>query len=140
MNLKNIVKHIEFGYQSMIVQFYILGEREIEYQNIRDINVNSFIKMKGSVIELTDMSNRMDLQKKITSILRERKILDIDIDERIGQQKRRVIKILKYAFISTVVIGGAASLIVHADLVTWAFLLLILFALIFGSLATFIKP
>lgn len=139
LNLKNIVKRIEFGYQSMVVQFYILGEREIEYQDIRDIDVNSLIKMKGSMIELTEMSNRMDLQKKVVAILLDKKIREINIDERINQQKGRFIKILKYAVISTVVIGGVASLIVHADLATWAILLTVLFALIFGMMAIFVK-
>lgn len=139
LNLKNIVKRIEFGYQSMVVQFYILGEREIEYQDIRDIHVNSFIKMKGSMIELTDMSNRLELQKKVAAILLDKQIREINIDERINQQKIRFIKVLKYAVILTVVIGGMASLIIHADLATWAFLLFMLFAVISGSMAIFIK-
>ena len=120
-NLKNIVKQIEFGHQSMVVHFYVLGEKEIEYQDVEDIVVNSSIKMKGLSIELIDMSNRMDLQKKVAAILLDKKIREINIDERINQQKRRLIKILKYAVISTVVIGGVASLIVHADLATLAF-------------------
>ena len=139
LNLKNIVKQIDFGYESMVVQFYVLGEREIEYQNIRDIEVNSVIKMKGAMIELTDMSNRMDLQKKVAAILLDKKIREINIDERIDQQKRRFIKVLKYAVISTVAIGGVAGLIVHADLATWAFLLFMLFAVVFGVMAIFVK-
>ena len=139
LNLKNIVKQIDFGYESMVVQFYILGEREIEYQDIRDIEVNSFIKMKGSKIELTDISNRMELQKKVAAILLEKKIREINIDERINQQKIRFIKVLKYAVILTVVIGGVASLIIHVDLATWAFLLFLLFAVISGIMAIFIK-
>ena len=139
LNLKNIVKRIEFGYQSMVVQFYILGEREIEYQDIRDIDVNSFIKMKGAMIELTDMTNRMDLQKKVAAILHDKKIREINIDERIDQQKKRAVKILKYAVISTIVVGGVAGLIVHADLATFAFVLFMLFAVIFGIMAIFIK-
>jgi len=122
----------------MVVQFYILGEREIEYQDIRDIEVNSSIKMKD--LRLTDRYvHRMDLQKKVAAILLDKKIREINIDERIKQGKSRGIKILKYSVISTVVIGGVTSLIVHADLATWTFLLFMLFALIFGVLAIFIK-
>ena len=139
LNLKNIVKQIEFGHQSMVVHFYVLGEKEIEYQDVEDIVVNSFIKMKGAIIELTDMSNRMDLQKKVAAILLDKNIREINIDERIDQQKKRAVKILKYAVILTVVIGGVVGLIVHADLATWAFLLFMLFAVIFGILAIFIK-
>jgi len=139
LNLKNIVKKIEFGHQNMVVHFYVLGEKEIEYQDVEDIVVNSFIKMKGAMIELTDMSNRMELQKKVAAILLDKKIREINIDERINQQKVRFIKILKYAVISTVVIGGVVGLIVHADLATWAFLLFMLFAVIFGIMAIFIK-
>jgi hypothetical protein len=139
LNLKNIVKKIEFGHQSMVVHFYVLGEKEIEYQDVEDIVVNSFIKMKGAMIELADISNRMELQKKVAAILLDKKIREINIDERINQQKARFIKILKYAVISTVVIGGVVGLMVHADLATWAFLLFTLFAVIFGIMAIFIK-
>jgi hypothetical protein len=139
LNIKSIVKQIEFGYQSMIVQFYILAEKEIEYQDIQDIDVNSSIKMKGLRIELREMSNRMDLQKKVAVILLDKKIREINIDERISEKKRAVINIFKYAFILTVVIGGVASFIVHTDLATWAFLLFVLFVGMIQILSIFIK-
>ena len=139
LNMKSIVKQIEFGYQSMVVHFYILADKEIEYQDIKDIDVNSSIKMKGLRIELMGMSNRMDLQKKVAAILLDKKILDINIDERISQKKRAVIKIFKYAAISSVTIGGVASLIVHADLATWVFLLFVLFVVLVQILSIFIK-
>jgi hypothetical protein len=136
---KNIVKEIEFNYQGIIVRYYAWLEKEVEYQDIEDIEVNITIKARGLVISLREMTNRMELQRKVADILRERKIAKIDIDQKIREKKRVGTKVLNYALIVTAAIGIVASFIIHADLATWAISLFILFVLILNILTIFIK-
>lgn len=139
LEVKSIIKEVEFNYFSMVIRYYAWPEKEIKFHDIQDIEVNTTIRARGMVILLREMTNRMELQRKVAGILLEKKIKKIDIDEKIEEKRRTLTKILKISLISTAVIGIMASFILEADLATWAFLLFILFFLIFLGLTIFIR-
>jgi hypothetical protein len=134
-----LIKEIEFGENEMIVRYFLWREKSVDYHNIKNVDVNISIGFSNAVISLKEMTNRMELQKRLADILRKKKIREINIEKEIEKKSKAGKKIFSYAFAFTVVIGVVASSIVNADLATWALMLVLLFAISVIILSVFIK-
>jgi uncharacterized membrane protein YbjE (DUF340 family) len=136
---RNIIKEIEFCDNDMIVHYYVWIEKVIDYHDITNIKINLSINASNAIILLRQMANRMELQKRVADLLHNKKIREINIESEIKKTSKVGRKILSYALISTIIIGGLTSTIVHADLASWAFLLFILFFVTVLIFSIFIK-
>jgi len=90
LGTRDIIKEIEFGYQSITIHYYLWPEKEIEYRDILDIQANAFIRTRTTKIVLFEMMNKTDLQKKIANTLHEKEIREINLGTKIkkGNIKR----------------------------------------------------
>jgi len=52
LETRDIIKEIEFGYQSIAIHYYLWPEKEIECHDILDIQVNAFIRTRATKIAL----------------------------------------------------------------------------------------
>ncbi len=136
---KNLIKEIEFGESEMIIRYFVWTENAIDYQSFRSIDVNLSIAFSNAVISLKEMTNGMELQKRLADILGKKKIREISIEKEIEKKSKAAKKIFGYAFAFTVVVGVVAISIVNADLATWSFMLFLLFAFTVIILSIFVK-
>lgn len=124
---RNIIKEIEFTDKEMIIRYFIKAEVFIAYDKIRNITPYVAIETEHLAIHTSTMTNQMILQNKVADKLREKKIIEINLNQKIKKQKQHAKKIFIYATIITIGISLAASLFIQAELATWGLLIFLLF-------------
>ena len=135
-----LIKAIEFDDLEMVVRYRFRRQKSIDYHEIKGVNLQwEYIDSKRGKVYFYGMENIEELLPRMTGILSNKKILDINLEEEARKTSSERNKRVRYALIFTVAIGLVAEFVGNADWSYFYIILILYFILAYQVLRLFIR-